>query len=96
MNPASIYVYYKVNPERLRDLQSVIPQLFAAIWRAEGVQGRWQNRRDDATTYMEVYPDVQDLPRFEATLARECERLQIDRYLLPSGARRIERFVAAG
>ncbi len=96
MNPASIYVYYKADPERLRDLRSVIEQLFAAIRRAEGVQGSWQRRRDDPTTYLEVYPDVQDLPRFEATLARECERLQIDRYLVPGGARRIELFVAAG
>lgn len=93
MSRASIYVYYKVDPERLRDLRNVIEQLFAAIQREGGVLGRWQRRRDDPTTYMEVYADVQDAPRFEALLARECERLRVDRYLAPGGARRIELFV---
>ena len=73
----------------------MVAQLFTVILREGGVRGRWQRRRDDPTTYMEVYPDVQDVPRFEALLARECDRLRIDRYLAPGGARRVELFVAA-
>lgn len=94
MSPASVYVYYKVNPDRLRDLRNVVEQLFTAIRRESGVRGYWQRRRDDPTTYMEVYPDVQDVPRFEALLARECDRMRIDRYLAPGAARRVEFFVA--
>lgn len=92
MSPASIYVYYKVDPGRLRDLRGAIEQLFAAIRRAEGIEGRWQRRHDDPATYMEVYADVQDVSRFEAMLARECDRLHFDRFLVPGGARRIELF----
>jgi hypothetical protein len=93
LNRASIYVYYKVDPERLRDLRDVVEQLFTAIQRESGVLGRWQRRRDDPSTCMEVYADIQDVPRFEVLLARECERLRIDRYLPPGGARRVEFFV---
>ncbi|MFZ1908865.1 MAG: DUF4936 family protein [Burkholderiales bacterium] len=93
MSRASIYVYYKVDPERLRDLRDVVEQLFTAIQREDGVLGRWQRRRDDPTTYMEVYSDVQDAARFEALLARECARLRVDRYLPPGSARRVELFV---
>jgi quinol monooxygenase YgiN len=95
LSPASLYVYYKVDPGRLRDLREVVAQLFAAIRRESGVRGHWQRRRDDPATYMEVYPDVHDVPRLEALLARECERLRIDRYLAPGSARRVELFVAA-
>lgn len=94
MSPASIYVYYKVDPDRLRDLRDVLERLFTAIQRETGVRGYLQKRRDDPTTYLEVYPDVPDVPRFEALLARECGRLRIDRYLAPGAARRVEFFVA--
>jgi quinol monooxygenase YgiN len=94
LSPASIYVYYKVDPGHLGDLRDVVRQLFAAIQREGGIQGRWQRRRDDPTTYMEVYPDVRDIPRLEALLARESERLRIDRYLAPGSVRRVELFVA--
>jgi hypothetical protein len=94
LSTASIYVYYKVDPGRLRDLRDVIAQLFAAVRREGGIQGRWQRRRDDPTTYMEVYPDVHDVSRLEALLVRECERLRIDRYLAPGSERRVELFVA--
>ena len=94
MSPASIYVYYKVDPERLRDLRDVVEQLFTVLQREAGVRGRLQRRRDDPTTYMEVYLDVQDVPRFEDLLARESKKLRIDRYLAPGGARRVELFVA--
>lgn len=93
MSRASIYVYYKVDPERLRDLRDVVEQLFTAIQRESGVLGLWQRRRDDPTTYMEVYADVQDASRFEALLAREGERLGVNRFLAPGGARRVELFV---
>ncbi len=93
MSRASIYIYYKVDPEQLRDLRDIVEQLFTAIQRESGVIGRWQRRLDDPTTYMEVYADVQDVPSFEALLVRECKRLRVDRYLLPGGARRVELFV---
>jgi hypothetical protein len=64
-----------------------IERLFAAIERECGVRGRWMHRRDDPTTYMEVYEDVKDAARFEAVLAREGDKLGVQR--------RTERFVSA-
>jgi hypothetical protein len=45
------------------------------------------HRRDDPTTYMEVYEDVKDAARFEALLEREGAKLGVQR--------RLERFVCA-
>ena len=95
MSAARVYVYYKVAPERLGDLRRIVEQLFTAVQRASGVRGQWQRRRDDPSTYMEIYPEVRDLPRFEILLESECERLGIERYLTAGSARRVEIFVAA-
>lgn len=89
----SVYVYYRVDPEQLGDLRRAVEQLFSAIERDGGVRGHWQRRRDDPTTYMEIYPQVDDLSRFETLLASECKRLGIERFLAPDSVRRVETFV---
>jgi len=91
----SVYVYYKVDPGQLGDLRRAVEQLFSAVQRASGVRGHWQRRRDDPSTYMEIYPAVDDLSSFEVLLASECRRLDIARFLAPGSARRAETFVAA-
>jgi hypothetical protein len=52
-----------------------------------GVRGRWLRRRDDPSTYMEVYEGVRDEAAFEALLEREGARLGVQR--------KVERFVCA-
>ena len=81
------YVYYKVDPRRLAELRAAVEALFAAVERQCGVRGRWMHRRDDPTTYMEVYEGVADAAAFEALLEREGAGLGVQR--------RIERFVCA-
>ena len=81
------YVYYKIDPARLGELRAAVERLFAAVERECGVRGRWMRRRDDATTYMEVYEGVADEAAFEALLEREGARLGV--------ARRLERFQCA-
>ena len=51
------------------------------------MRGRWMRRRDDPTTYMEVYEGVADGKAFEALLEREGAKLGVPR--------RLERFVCA-
>lgn len=92
---ASVYVYYKVDPAQRAELRRAVEQLFLAIERSSGVRGHWQRRRDDPTTHMEVYRQVDELSSFEALLASECERLGIARYLAPGSVRRVETFVPA-
>jgi hypothetical protein len=64
-----------------------VERLFAALERECGVRGRWMHRRDDPTTYMEVYEGVKDEAKFEALLEREGAKLGLPR--------RLERFVSA-
>lgn len=81
------YVYYRVDPERVDALRPGVQELFTAVQRHCGVSGRWMRRRDDPSTYMEVYEGVRDEAAFEAVLARESAGLGLER--------RTERFVCA-
>jgi hypothetical protein len=68
-----------------------VERLFAAIERDCGVRGRWMRRRDDPSTYMEVYEGIQDAAAFEAVMEREAASLVSVLGL----QRRVERFVSA-
>jgi hypothetical protein len=76
-----------VDAAQLAELRTAVERLFALLERECGVRGRWMHRRDDPTTYMEVYEDVKDTARFEALLEREGAKLGVQR--------RLERFVCA-
>lgn len=81
------YVYYKLGPERVAEARSVVEGLFSTIERQCGVRGRWMRRRDDSSTYMEVYEGVVDEAPFEAVLEREGAKLGVPR--------KLERFTCA-
>jgi quinol monooxygenase YgiN len=81
------YVYYRVDPARVDVLRPEIEKLFEKVQEHSGVRGRWMRRRDDPSTYMEVYDGVTDEAAFEALLARESAPLGLER--------KIERFVCA-
>jgi hypothetical protein len=81
------YVYYKVDVTRVADLRRRVEALFTLIERETGVRGRWMHRRDDPSTYMEVYEGVKDEAAFEALLEREGSKLGVPR--------KLERFVSA-
>jgi hypothetical protein len=81
------YVYYKVSAAQLDQLKPRVEDLFRRAKLDFGVTGRWMRRRDDPTTYMEVYEDVGDEAGFEALLEREGAKLGV--------ARKVERFISA-
>jgi quinol monooxygenase YgiN len=81
------YVYYRVDPARLDELRGAIAQLLARIERATGVRGRWLRRRDEPTTFMEVYEGVADAAAFETLLESESAALGLERH--------VEKFVCA-
>jgi hypothetical protein len=81
------YVYYKVSPEQVPQLRHAVQTLFKTMEKRCAVRGRWMHRRDDPTTYMEVYEDVKDAAAFEALLEREGAKLGVQR--------KLERFVNA-
>jgi hypothetical protein len=79
------YIYYKVEPGRVDELRPRVDALFQKIQNQFGVRGRLMRRRDDPTTYMEVYEDVKDERGFEALLELEGAKLGVQR--------KLERFV---
>jgi len=81
------YVYYKVDAAQLPEVASKVAGLFDLIKKQTGVRGRWMHRRDDPTTYMEVYEGVKDAAAFESLLEREGAKLGVPR--------KLERFVDA-
>ena len=81
------YVYYKVSPAQLEQVRPRVQDLFCRAKLDFGVTGRWMRRRDDPSTYMEVYEGVTDETGFEALLEREGAKLGLQR--------RIERFLCA-
>jgi hypothetical protein len=81
------YVYYKVSAAQLDGVRPRVQDLFRRAKLDFGVTGRWMRRRDDPTTYMEVYEDVGDEAGFEALLEREGAKLGV--------ARKVERFISA-
>jgi hypothetical protein len=81
------YVYYRVDAARAATLRAEIEALFDRIEKQSGIRGRWMRRRDDPSTYMEVYEGATDDAAFEALLAREAAALGLER--------RVERFLCA-
>lgn len=75
------YVYYKVDAARAKELRAQVKALLAVIEKQAGVRGRWMRRRDDPSTYMEVYEGVTDQAAFEALLEREGAKLGLPRKL---------------
>ena len=81
------YVYYKLEPGRVEAARDLVNELFQIAKERFGVHGRWMRRRDDPTTYMEVYEGVKDEAAFEAVMEAEGPRVAPNR--------RLERFVSA-
>ncbi|HSH08145.1 MAG TPA: DUF4936 family protein [Burkholderiales bacterium] len=95
MTRASLYTYYRINPQRRDALRAAIDALLAAAARAYGVQGRWMHRKDDPDTYLEVYAEVENVDALASFLRRECERSGFARFLADGSARHDEIFVDA-
>jgi hypothetical protein len=73
------YVYYKIEAARAAELKPKIEQMFSRIEQKTGVRGRWMRRRDDPSTYMEVYEGVRDEAAFESALKSESAVLGLQR-----------------
>ena len=73
------YVYYKLKPEQVAPARSLVDALFEKIRQQFGVEGRWLRRRDDPSTYMEVYEGVRDGTAFETLMQGEAARFGVPR-----------------
>ena len=81
------YVYYRLSPEAVPDMRGKVRALFELVEEQFGVRGRWMRRRDDPSTYMEVYEGIRDERAFDALLERFGATVKV--------GRRVERFISA-
>jgi hypothetical protein len=88
----SYYVYYRVPPANAASARRAVDALQRELSDATGITGRLMRRRDDESTWMEVYEDVPDGARFEAKLAELAARHGIPGLLAPGSSRKQEIF----
>ncbi len=69
MNTLHYYVYYKLDPARNAELRGVVEGIMQRVHAATGIRGEWQRRRDDPSTFMEIYSNVANADAFERALA---------------------------
>ena len=86
------YVYYKVPRENAAAARAAVDHLQRDVAAATGVQGRLLRRRDDETTWMEIYEDVRDAAALEGAIEELARRHGIAALLAPGSSRRREVF----
>jgi len=92
--PVQYFIWYEIAGDP-RTARTAVDAMMAEVARATGVHGRLLTRRDRPTTWMEIYADVADAPRFERTIAAAVLRNGLAQHI-SAGARHIEAFVAPG
>jgi len=90
----SYYIYYRVPAGNAVLTREKVGALQRELSEATGIGGRLLRRRDDETTWMEIYESVPDGSHFERKLAELVERHGILALLAPGSARKQEIFRA--
>ncbi len=90
----NFYIYYRVPAQNADRVRAAVNALQRELSDNAGVGGRLLRRRDDETTWMEIYENVQDGARFEAELAKLVERHGLAALLVPGSSRKQEVFRA--
>jgi hypothetical protein len=90
----SYYIYYRVPPGNAASARAAVGALQRELAETTGVGGRLLRRRDDETTWMEIYERVPDGARFEAKLEELVGRHRIADLLVPGSSRKQEVFRA--
>jgi len=93
-SPVHYYIYYRVAAPHAAAARGVIEAVLRAREDRAGVVGRLLQGMEDALLWMEVYENVGDPQRFEATLEDLLAARRFAAFLAPGSERRIERFVA--
>ena len=97
MKPASpihYYVYYRIAAPHTAAARGVIEAVLRALEDRAGIVGRLLQGVDEPLLWMEVYENVRDPERFEATLEDLLAARHFAAFLAPGSERRVERFVA--
>ena len=92
----SLFVYYRVAAATEAAVRARVDALQTEVFAATGIRGRLLRRRDDPSTWMEVYEAVDDTAAFEQVLDAALARHGFAALLGPGEVRHSERFVPAG
>ena len=90
----SYYIYYRVPQGNAERARAAVGALQHDLSETTGIAGRLLRRRDDETTWMEIYESVPDGARFEKELAQLVARHGILALLAPGSSRKQEVFRA--
>jgi hypothetical protein len=88
----NFYVYYRVPAQNAERARAAVNALQRELTDITGIGGRLLRRRDDETTWMEIYENVPDAARFEVEIARLAERHGLPALLAPGSSRKQEIF----
>ena len=86
------YVYYRVAAENAGRARAAVGALQRQLTSVTGIGGRLLRRRDDETTWMEIYENVADPARFEVELAELVKHHGLADLLVPGSSRKQEIF----
>ena len=82
------YIYYRILADRADEARRVVGALQADVLKETGVQGRHLHRRDDPSTWMEIYEGIADEVAFHGALEAAVKRGGFASLLAP-GSRRV-------
>ena len=88
----SYYIYYRVPAENAARARAAVGAMQRELSDIIGIGGRLLRRRDDETTWMEIYENVADSVRFEAELADLVKHHGLAALLVPGSSRKQEIF----
>ena len=86
----SYYIYYRVaQPAQARTL---VRDIQSALKSRTGIDARLLRKRDDPSTWMEIYEGVGDIDAFEQCLAAAVQATNFAAVLVTDGVRHMECF----
>jgi len=88
------YCYYRIAPEHAAAAREAVTLAFRILEERLGMVGRLLQSEREPLLWMEVYENVRDPERLEATLADLLAEYRFSACLAPGSERRMERFVA--
>lgn len=86
----SYYIYYRV--AQPAQAQKLVRRIHAALKDQTGIDGRLLRKRDDPTTWMEIYEGVGAVGDFEQCLAAAVQATNFAAVLVTGGVRHLECF----
>ena len=87
------YIYYRIQADSAGEASRIVGALQADVLKETGVQGRLLHRRDDPSTWMEIYEGLPDEMASQGVLKTAVERRGFAAILAPGSRRVSEIFV---